>query len=201
MSTPQQIAANRQNAQRSTGPRSLEGKAASRFNALQSGIDAQSEVIPGENPAQLQALLAEYQQRWSTDTPERRMLVDTLVNAEWMLRRIRRGEASLWNYSEEHRLSETAHPQGREMAGHDKIHDRIQRRINSIQRNYLAALKELQRIEDREPAEELQPLAPQPSQNQQPDPQIGFVPPTPVEPALPPAASVPERVGPSPVLT
>ena len=40
MSTPQQIAANRQNACHFTGPRSPEGEAASRFKALQSGIDA-----------------------------------------------------------------------------------------------------------------------------------------------------------------
>jgi len=81
MSTTQQINANRQNAQRSTGPRSPEGKAVSRFNALKSGIDAQAQVIPGEDPAGLEALVAEYQERFDTSTPECRMLVDTMPYA------------------------------------------------------------------------------------------------------------------------
>ena len=39
MATIQQIEANRLNAQKSTGPRSVERKAASRFNATKTGID------------------------------------------------------------------------------------------------------------------------------------------------------------------
>ena len=48
MATLAQIHANRLNAQSSTGPRSDQGKAASRFNALKHGIEARSLVIPGE---------------------------------------------------------------------------------------------------------------------------------------------------------
>ena len=40
MATPAQIAANRQNAGKSTGPRTPEGKAVSSQNAFQSGLDA-----------------------------------------------------------------------------------------------------------------------------------------------------------------
>ena len=58
MATSKQNQANRQNAQRSTGPRSAEGKAASRFNALKTGIDAKAQVIPGEDPDQLEDLVA-----------------------------------------------------------------------------------------------------------------------------------------------
>ena len=84
MSTLKQIQANRQNAQKSTVPRSVEGKAASRFNALESGIDAKSQVLPDEDPDQLEALLTEYRERFSTAAPERRLFVDTLVNSEWL---------------------------------------------------------------------------------------------------------------------
>jgi hypothetical protein len=56
MATPAQIAANQANAQKSTGPRSVEGKSVSRFNALKHGIDAASIVIPGEDPADYDAL-------------------------------------------------------------------------------------------------------------------------------------------------
>ena len=51
MATPAQLAANRANAQRSTGPRSVEGKSVSRFNALKHGVDAASIALPGEDSA------------------------------------------------------------------------------------------------------------------------------------------------------
>ncbi|SPF39545.1 hypothetical protein SBA4_2360006 [Candidatus Sulfopaludibacter sp. SbA4] len=56
MATDKQTEANRQNAQKSTGPRTAEGKARSSMNHLTTGIDAKSAIIPGEDPAQLQAL-------------------------------------------------------------------------------------------------------------------------------------------------
>jgi len=55
MATPAQILANRANAQKSTGPRSVEGKAASRFNALKHGLDVQSvspaKIRPSTRPS------------------------------------------------------------------------------------------------------------------------------------------------------
>ena len=45
MASQKQTEANRLNAQKSTGPRSPEGKAASSMNALKSGIDAKSQII------------------------------------------------------------------------------------------------------------------------------------------------------------
>jgi len=44
MATEAQIAANRENAKRSTGPRTESGKQASRLNALKTGIHAPSHV-------------------------------------------------------------------------------------------------------------------------------------------------------------
>src|ERR1035437_3235776 len=98
MSSLRQIEANRLNAQLSTGPRSIEGKAAVRFNALKTGIDAKSQVIPGEDPAALELLTAEYHERFQPATPEVRALVDALVTAEWLQRRFRTLEAQLWNH-------------------------------------------------------------------------------------------------------
>ena len=208
MSTTKQSEANRQNAQHSTGPRTPEGKAASRFNALKSGIDAQAQIITGEDPANLDALVAEYQQRFDTSAPECRMLVDTLISCEWLFRRLNRAEASLWEYTimdTVSRLFSNDHPLGRVLdRRHDKF-DRLQRRINSIQRNYLHALKELQNLEKTEGAavadqvgQALPPAIPadvpvpiQPESNQQPIPEIGFVPEHIAEQALPPANPAP----------
>jgi hypothetical protein len=41
--------ANRRNSQKSTGPKTDEGKAKSRFNALKHGMTAQSILLPGDD--------------------------------------------------------------------------------------------------------------------------------------------------------
>ncbi len=100
VASQRQIEANRRNAQKSTGPRSLEGKAVSRFNALESGIDAECAVIPGESPFRLECLTREYYHRWLPTLPEERALVDSLIHDDWQLRRLRRAEAQLWKHVE-----------------------------------------------------------------------------------------------------
>src|ERR1035437_3380023 len=95
MATPAQITANRANAQRSTGPRSVEGKSVSRFNALKHGVDAASVVIPGEDPADYDALAANYQRDCSPESPSESFHVDTMLRADWQKRRLQRVEADL----------------------------------------------------------------------------------------------------------
>ena len=96
MSTQLQIQANRKNARKSTGPRSAEGKTKSRFNALKSGLHAGSQVIPGEDVAELEALAASYREEFQPETPQDTVLVDSLIAADWRLRRLHKIEAQLW---------------------------------------------------------------------------------------------------------
>src|SRR5581483_10075186 len=98
MSSQLQIEANRRNSQLSTGPRTPEGKAVSRFNALKSGINAKLQVIPGEDPAELEAMAAGYHNDWQPATYLERFLVDSLVRADWLLQRLSRLEAELWSH-------------------------------------------------------------------------------------------------------
>src|SRR6202043_3135895 len=102
MSTARQIAASRANSLKSTGPRTALGKAASRFNALKHGIDAQQQIMFSESAADLAELTDEYHQQHSPAGSAERFLVDTLVNNEWRLRRLRRVEADLWAASSNH---------------------------------------------------------------------------------------------------
>src|SRR5678809_1138490 len=90
MATPAQINANRANAQKSTGPRSVEGKSASRFNALKHGIDAASIVIPGEDPADYDALVTAYHRDFRPQSPSETFHVDTMLRADWQKRRLQR---------------------------------------------------------------------------------------------------------------
>jgi hypothetical protein len=95
MATPAQITANQANAQKSTGPRSVEGKSASRFNALKHGIDAQSIVIPGEDPAEYDALAEAYHREYRPESPSEAFHVRTMLRAAWQKLRLERVEADL----------------------------------------------------------------------------------------------------------
>jgi hypothetical protein len=59
MTTDKQIAANRQNAKSSTGPRTEHGKRRSRRNAVRHGLTAETVIDVFEDPADYQALEAE----------------------------------------------------------------------------------------------------------------------------------------------
>jgi hypothetical protein len=181
VSSLKQIQANRLNALKSTGPRSDAGKAAIRFNALKSGIEAHSEVLPTEDPSKLEALVAEYYARWSPRAPEVRALVDACVRNEWLLGRLNRVESSIYKYNEEDAYRTTEFRDGRMAMQRDKNLDRLQRRLNAAQRNLQSALKDLARVKAAELAEEAaEPAAPsriQPQSAQWPEPENGFVPP------------------------
>ncbi len=87
MATDAQIKANKENAQKSTGPTSIEGKKKSSMNAVTHGIFSNIAILPGEDEAFIQKLrediLATYQPQ---DTMER-CLVDRIYIA--MMRQVR----------------------------------------------------------------------------------------------------------------
>jgi hypothetical protein len=70
-----QIETSRLNSLKSTGPRSEAGQAISSRNyVLKTGIYATSEIIRGENPANLAALADGYYNRFQPSAPEQRAL-------------------------------------------------------------------------------------------------------------------------------
>jgi hypothetical protein len=92
-----QLAANRRNAQKSTGPKSAVGKAWSRQNALKHGILSQEVLVRGqhlrESPREYEALRAEYCENLAPVGPVEAMLVDRIVTTHWRLRRALRAES------------------------------------------------------------------------------------------------------------
>src|ERR1044072_4460350 len=80
MATENQIAANRRNAQHSTGPRSVEGKARSSRNALKTGLYCPGIIIGKESPVQLIQLEAAYTAEYAPATPTERALVDSTTS-------------------------------------------------------------------------------------------------------------------------
>lgn len=94
MPTDEQIAANRRNAQLSTGPKTPEGKAAIGLNHLQHGLYATTIVLPGEDPEEFQKLCDEYQSFYQPQNVVEQDLVDQLAAAKWRIRRTARIEAA-----------------------------------------------------------------------------------------------------------
>jgi hypothetical protein len=94
MASAAQTAANRANAQKSTGPRTPEGKALVAQNAVKHGLLAQREVIPGEDAGELSL----FRDRMREDLDPRGtlegMLADRVVNLAWRLRRAERLEST-----------------------------------------------------------------------------------------------------------
>ena len=141
--------------------RSPEGKAASSLNALKTGIDAWSQIIPGEDPAELEALTEAFQLHFHPADPNQLALVDTLISTEWLARRLRRIEAQLWHYQVECLDKNLTHAEFIDAAiqhnsplGHayqDALDpfSRLQRRVDSNNRMYLRTLKALQDLQAR----------------------------------------------------
>src|SRR5258708_6849059 len=101
MATIKQTAANRANSQKSTGPRSPEGKVRSSKNALKSGIDAEDWTPPWEEADALDALREEYHHHYNPASPAARALVDNLIHGEWLMRRYAQIEAQLFAFHAE----------------------------------------------------------------------------------------------------
>jgi hypothetical protein len=209
MTTLSQIEANRRNAQHSTGPRTPEGKAASSMNALKSGIDAESNIIPGEDAAALAALTERLHQGCQPQTVLESLLVDDIVRDTWLLTRLARIDAQLLI----HTIEDTNYPSPNGPAGkafHNTANtqSRLQRRINDTRRLRLQSIKELQLLQAARPQPQLQPPTPQPApqpaaQHTETEPltsTIGFVPQTHIpEPTPgPPLAPAPGIQPPAP---
>lgn len=79
---------NRRNALKSTGPRTKEGKAASRLNRLSHGAFAADLLLPGEDAAAFRALEASFHDLYRPATPTEEALVKRIVLAAWRLDRL-----------------------------------------------------------------------------------------------------------------
>jgi hypothetical protein len=91
-----QLRANRLNAQRSTGPRTAEGKASIRYNAMTHGLLAQAAVIPGEDETLFQRMAEEIAEQLNPVGAIETLLVDRIAACAWRLRRAVKVEAGLF---------------------------------------------------------------------------------------------------------
>ena len=99
MATEKQQAANRRNAEQSTGPITEAGKAASRWNAMRHGLTARHVLLPGEDPDEFAAFCAAYLEELQPVGVIEAMLTDEVIALSWRLGRAGWIEADTWRSS------------------------------------------------------------------------------------------------------
>jgi len=88
MSTEVQILANRRNAQKSTGPRTSEGKAAVSQNAVKHGLLTRQDVINSESQADFDLYRQQMLAELAPVSPMESMLAERIVSLSWRLKRV-----------------------------------------------------------------------------------------------------------------
>jgi hypothetical protein len=96
MSSQARIDANRENAKKSTGPSSPEGKAASSRNSLQHGLRAEQHVLLDEDPEEYLALVADLYRRFRPIGDGEERIVLRLASNQWRLDRARAMETQIY---------------------------------------------------------------------------------------------------------
>ena len=142
-SSPARIAANRANAQKSTGPKTAEGRARSRANAVKHGLTGAGIALPGEDDAAVRALCAEIQEEWAPAGRTGAELAHDVAlltirkrrareaQAAWLRSRVRRAEAEF----------------DKMRAGHaDRLLDAIEAHPRSYRRELLAMPEGVDRL-------------------------------------------------------
>jgi hypothetical protein len=101
MATERQIAANRLNTQRCTGPKTPEGKAAANRNAVTHGLTSYSGLLPGEKLEDFSDLRARVLAELAPDSAIEIELAERIASLVWRLRRVPAFEAALlaWTHA------------------------------------------------------------------------------------------------------
>ena len=124
MSSLRQIAANRRNALKSTGPITAEGKERSRCNAIRHGLTAETVIATLEDQEDYQAFEAAVIADYDAETAVERELVLRLASALWRLRRATGIETALFESTtedpHESKLRSSGKTLGRGLAEHNR---------------------------------------------------------------------------------
>jgi hypothetical protein len=145
MASVKQVAANRQNALKSTGPRNTDNV---RFNALRHGLRAKILILPDEDAAEFNCLLQDLEAEWQPQTPTEFIQVERMAVNYWKLARADRREAFFRLNDMPDRFVDQSF---KFQQGLERAFDRAQQALERLQNNRCAA-----------PAEDFPVAAPEP---------------------------------------
>jgi hypothetical protein len=153
MATEKQTTANRLNAQKSTGPKTPEGRAAVRLNGVTHGLTAETLVLKGESESDFKALFESLEAEHEPTTPTEEILVADLAMATWRRRRLYNMEAGFYKVN----MKEQAYYAEPKILDHNSLLGKVAnnygdtmaligRQEARLERSYYKALHELQRL-------------------------------------------------------
>ena len=90
-----QLKANRENAARSTGPRTEAGKNRARLNGLRHGLAGDTVLMPYENRTEYEAFVAETIQNLQPESDAECSLAAAIADTHWRLKRLRAVEENI----------------------------------------------------------------------------------------------------------
>ncbi len=149
MVSEKQLEANRRNAQKSTGPRTTEGKSNSSRNNLRHGLTGQISLLPAEDREAHDAFCNELIESFNPETPMEYQLAQSLAEDSWRLNRARAIENNMFalGHRQERREAQIALADAETFQTQAEAFDLLsiyEQRINrNLQRN-MKLLKELQ---------------------------------------------------------
>ena len=156
MTTSAKIESNRRNAQRSTGPRTSEGKTISSMNAVRHGLLSRQIALPDEDPVMFAEFLESMTEKLAPAGPLEDVLVERITAAAWRLRRALRLESGVIAHRTREAQDEQAESRPnadplaagliRDAAGADAL-SKLGRYERSLERGLYRALHELQRLQ------------------------------------------------------
>jgi hypothetical protein len=113
MTSEKQARANRRNALKSTGPKTPEGKAAVRHNALGHGLLSTDVLLPGEDEDSLKELGERLRDELQPVGALESLLVERIISTTWRLQRLGRVEAGIFAWELYEELAERANQEAR----------------------------------------------------------------------------------------
>lgn len=135
MASLDQLRANRENAQLSTGPTSLSGKDISSANHIIHGLSGRTIVLKSENQADYDVLLDSIHAEYSPQTATEIELVIEIAGGSWRLRRADGVETRLFDQAGDDILLVTAEL------------DKVRRYRTSIEKAWHKAIEQLRKIQ------------------------------------------------------
>jgi hypothetical protein len=150
MATLKQFEANRRNSQKSTGPKTPEGKSAVSMNALRHGLRARSVLLPGEDPTDFHHLCDDLEVEWHPQSRTEQFYVEQMAVSQWKLTRMEVVEVNIFKDAD----------------GASKqfsLLDRLWQAQCRLERSFSRAQRELQRLQDSRPEPAQQPEDPTPA--------------------------------------
>ena len=146
MTSNRKVAANRRNAQKSTGPKTPSGKAIASMNALKHGLCSRKPLIPGENEAEFCQFAADWVDELRPEGPHQSLCAEQAILAAWQLRRVPQLEAGLLT---RFMRDDGVHPFAMATEAYQQL-SRVDRHHAVLQRTFDRALRDLKELQEEE---------------------------------------------------